>query len=257
MGVRLIVEVLDHAPAELSPLDRLLLVVIAEDANDTTREGFPGWELIARRMRWTGHKDGGKGAVRSALAKLAEHGVDVRVPLTKGKDGRAVYAASGHRTVYRIPPLRRGAIPAPLEGGQSLPPLTEKGGQSLPAKGGNPDPSRGAIPAPPSPQVPSASPQQREGQPSDEERAAVMAEIRRRKPGANEGLIRHVYRQDGPAILAEIREHAGRQHIAAWIAALASQPPCEHGQPGGAQLRPDTGDPHCALCRARRRRSAA
>ncbi|SFF11994.1 hypothetical protein SAMN05216251_108244 [Actinacidiphila alni] len=37
MGIRLIVEVLDHAPQTLSHRERLLLAVLAEDANDDTR----------------------------------------------------------------------------------------------------------------------------------------------------------------------------------------------------------------------------
>ena len=137
MGVRLIVEVLDHAPEELTAVDRLLLIVIAENANDATREGYPGWELIARRMRWASHKDGGKNAVRVALANLASRGVDVRVPITQGKDGRPVYAAHGHRTVYRLPRFRREADAAHLEGGQAVPTSNGEGGQSPYAKGGS------------------------------------------------------------------------------------------------------------------------
>lgn len=256
MGVRLIVEVLDHAPAELTSAERLVLVVLAENANDTTREGWPGMETLTRR---TGLSADG---VRKAFQRLAVRKLEVRVPLGKDKRGRPVYSAPGKRTTYRIPSFNPDGMavpPAHLSAGN--------GGTTVPASAPEwrysgpemavPQSANGGTVVPPIPQQPSGNPQQREGQPSDEERTAILAEIRRRKPGASEGLIRHVYRQDGPAILAEIREHAGRQHIAAWIAALASQPPCEHGQPGGAQLRPDTGDPHCALCRARRRRSAA
>jgi len=103
MGVGLVTEVLDYAPANLTPVDRLLLIVIAENANDGTRQGWPGWDLIARRMRWTDHKDGGKNAVSTALARLAERGVEVRVPIAKTKDGKPVYAAHGRRTTYCIP----------------------------------------------------------------------------------------------------------------------------------------------------------
>lgn len=94
-------------------------------------------------------------------------------------------------------------------------------------------------------------------QPTDDERAEVLAEIRRRKPGASEALINHVLRQEGPAILAEIRTAAEKQRLATWVANLRRLPPCEHGQPGGNQLRPDTGKPQCALCRALHRRTAA
>jgi hypothetical protein len=178
VGVKLVVEVLDHAPDAMTTVDRLLLVIIAENANDGTREGWPGWELLARRMRWNSQKDGGKNAVSTALAGMAKRGVDVRVSIAHGKDGRPVYAATGRRTVYRIPLLQRVAAvatlpakdPAPVtpEGWHSSPPL--KGGtlrhpgwQSEGVKGGNPGGRRVAPTATPSPQEPSENPQPRLG----------------------------------------------------------------------------------------------
>lgn len=260
MGIRLVVEVLDHAPADLTAVDRLVLIVLAEQANDQTRECWPGWELIARRMQWAGYRDGGKNAVSKALANLARRGVEVRVPIGATDDGKAVYAAHGRRTTYRIPPLRRVASTATHDGSEgwhSLPPKdTPEGWHSLPSKGGNPGVRRVAENATPSPQEPSENPQQ-QGAPSDDEKAAVLAEIRRRKPDASAALIGHIYRQDGPAILAELREQAGRARLADWRASLATMPPCPDGEPGGDQLRPDTNEPQCALCRARRRRTAA
>ena len=51
MGVRLMVEVLDHAPKDLQPREVLALLAIAESANDATRTGWPGKKLLARRAR--------------------------------------------------------------------------------------------------------------------------------------------------------------------------------------------------------------
>ena len=45
MGIRLIVEVLDYAPTTLTHRERLLAVVLAEDANDDTRQT---WNSVAR-----------------------------------------------------------------------------------------------------------------------------------------------------------------------------------------------------------------
>ena len=108
MSIKLIVEILDHAPGDLTPQDRLLLIALAEFANEETRECWPGWERIAQRMRWTGHQDGGKNAVSAAFARLAKRGIELRVAIGKTKKGHAVYAAHGHQTRYRIPPLQKG-----------------------------------------------------------------------------------------------------------------------------------------------------
>lgn len=54
MGVRLMVEVLDYAPANLTPRERWTLVVLAESARDTTRVCWPGIEdddVFIRRCR--------------------------------------------------------------------------------------------------------------------------------------------------------------------------------------------------------------
>lgn len=51
MGVRLIVEVLDFAPANLTPRERWALVVMAEGARDTTRVCWPGVENDERFIR--------------------------------------------------------------------------------------------------------------------------------------------------------------------------------------------------------------
>lgn len=54
MGIRLIVEVLDHCPSTLTHREKLALVVLAESARDRTRECLPGIEndeKVARRMK--------------------------------------------------------------------------------------------------------------------------------------------------------------------------------------------------------------
>lgn len=51
MGIRLIVEVLDHAPSTLSHRERLLAVALAEDANDDTRLTWGSVQSPAVRRR--------------------------------------------------------------------------------------------------------------------------------------------------------------------------------------------------------------
>lgn len=91
------VEVLDRAPAELTDSERLLLIVLAEGARDSTRLSSPGMDRIVHRM----HMD--KRSVRRVMVRLAERGYDVRVQLGTDSIGRPVYAAKGHATTYRIP----------------------------------------------------------------------------------------------------------------------------------------------------------
>jgi hypothetical protein len=192
-------EVLDHSPADLTPADRLLLLAIAEKANDVTRQGFPGWEVLTHRMGWAGNKDGGRNALSNALGRLADRGLDVRVPVATGKDGRLVYAARGHRTTYRIPLLRRPGEPErvvqdatlservggdpTLSGATSEdvpervaqdptlqrvaqdPTQSEKGWQSLGEKGGNPYVERVVQDATPTLIEPSLNPQAKPEEP--------------------------------------------------------------------------------------------
>lgn len=123
MGIKLIVEVLDHAPPELTPAERLLLVVLAEQCNDTTREWTPADGLVARR---TGLSPTG---LRGAFQRLAKRELEVRVPvgtIAAGKRAdQPVYSYPGRRTRYRIPHLTFGdattspfgdATESPLQG---------------------------------------------------------------------------------------------------------------------------------------------
>ncbi|MDT0270612.1 hypothetical protein RM844_30500 [Streptomyces sp. DSM 44915] len=94
MGIRLFVEVLDHAPATLTWRERWALGVLAETANDATRECWPGIEddpVIAHRMRLPGRSSRYE-VIKALRQKGALEGVSA------GRRGR--------RAVYRIPVLR-------------------------------------------------------------------------------------------------------------------------------------------------------
>ncbi|MYV77745.1 hypothetical protein GT352_28005 [Streptomyces sp. SID1046] len=105
MGIRLVVEVLDHAPADLTPAERLVLVVLAEYANDKTRLCWPKIESISAR---TGLKPESVSQVFRRLSRRTPS-LEVRVELKKGKDGRPVFAYEGTKTKYRIPKLAKRA----------------------------------------------------------------------------------------------------------------------------------------------------
>ena len=96
MGVNLIVEVLDHAPDDLTAGERLLLVVLAEQARDSTRIALPGQDVMARRTGMTAR------TVQRTLARLCDSGVVERVALATDKAGRPVFACRGRRAEFRI-----------------------------------------------------------------------------------------------------------------------------------------------------------
>jgi hypothetical protein len=94
VGIRLFVEVLEHAPDTLTWRERYALAVLAENANDSTRECWPGIEddpAIAHRMRLPGRSS--RYDVLSALRKKG-----ALMTVTSGHRGR--------RAVYRVPVMR-------------------------------------------------------------------------------------------------------------------------------------------------------
>ena len=97
MGYELYRHVLNHAPKELSRGERLLLLAIADDANERTRLSRPGVGLLEH---WTGMD---AQAIKRALRKLSERGWEIRVPLARRGDGSPVYAFRGRRSTYRVP----------------------------------------------------------------------------------------------------------------------------------------------------------
>lgn len=138
MGIRLFVEVLDHAPDALTWRERWALAVLAETANDETRECWPGIEddpTLAQRMRIPG-RSSRYAVIKSLREKGALEGVSA------GHRGR--------RAVYRIPVLRPGKGPQSadaidVEGSAELGPNATESVQeprTLPARKGpqNPDP---------------------------------------------------------------------------------------------------------------------
>lgn len=114
MGVKLMVEVLDHAPDDATPAERLLLVALAEKADDQTRRviwarGENPRDVLQRRL---GTSDSG---LRKVMARLAARGCDPRVPLAIDRHGRPVYAHEGAAAEYVVPVLRADLLGNPLD----------------------------------------------------------------------------------------------------------------------------------------------
>lgn len=135
MGIGLITEVLACAPDALGPSERIVLIVIAEDARDATRES---WALKPEEL---GRRAGLKpAALQKAFQRLAKAGLEVRVPLKVGKDGRPVYAYEGKKSTYRLPPLKRMELSPPSEAGTDSTLSTQEAGtdSALPDQEGGP-----------------------------------------------------------------------------------------------------------------------
>lgn len=255
MGYRLFREVLDHAPADLTMAERFVLAAIADAANDDTRKGWPTVELIAHRTGST--VDG----VHKVIQRLRRRGYDIRVALKIGADGRKVYSWRGRSTTYQVPRFPERDVPTREKGRTDRPPFdgerVDKETVLSDGKGWTTSPERVDRLSTPSPQHLLKEQEQPRARTlngaTPGEHAAVLAEIRRRKPGATEALTRHCLREDGPKILAEIRANGQRAEAVAAIAELRTRPPCEHGEPGGNQPHPTSGQPLCALCRAQRK----
>lgn len=97
MGYELYRHVLSHAPGELDAAARLVLAVIADDANEKTRRSYLGMDLLSHRTGLL------PDSIGKALRRLAKAGIEIRVPVGANKNGKPVFAMRGHRTVYLIP----------------------------------------------------------------------------------------------------------------------------------------------------------
>lgn len=105
MSIRLVVEVLDNRPPNLSAQETLLLVALAERANERTRECWPGMDELRHRLGVkTDH------ALNNLFRSLRDKGLEVRKQVTDGagrpvvdKSGRPLFAMRGHQTTYQVP----------------------------------------------------------------------------------------------------------------------------------------------------------
>lgn len=136
-------EVLTCVPEELGTSERMVLMVIAENARDATRES---WALTRDDLcRRSGLKPD---ALRKAFQRLAAAGLEVRVPLKFGKQGQPVYAHEGRQSTYRVPHFKR----------REQIPTTEAGTDSHHSgEAGTDSHYSGADPHPPSSEAESAS----------------------------------------------------------------------------------------------------
>lgn len=234
MGVRLMVEVLDHYHGP--DAKKLWLLAFAEAANDGTRVGWPGRPLLAHRT--------GRSPVRASniATELVTDGVIKRV----GGGGR-------HRGEARFCLLPLAVDGAPQGSAWANPEKTD--GQSQGSAWANPKPevkgsesgcqgsAESPLPAktsdnPQNPHTPLTPAASRQGQPCPRHAKTLG------RPHAN-------CKACGTSPRA--RQSAAKAETAQFVERARRQPPCQHGQPGGDQIHPASGQPLCPLCRTRGR----
>jgi len=120
MGFVLYREIRDRAPSDWTPAERVVALMIADDANDDTRRS---WMPLAGKWRRGEWVDGltertglGADGVSKALQRLAGRGYEFRVPITTGKDGRPVFAVRGHSLDFRVPLIAPRPVPQRPDG---------------------------------------------------------------------------------------------------------------------------------------------
>ncbi|WP_431881685.1 hypothetical protein [Micromonospora chalcea] len=98
MGYKLRREVRDALPPGLlTAAERGLVLEIADECNDATREGWPGVELLVRRA------DLSPRTIQEALNRIGKKWIELRVALGTDKHGRPFYSHAGKRTTFRFP----------------------------------------------------------------------------------------------------------------------------------------------------------
>lgn len=105
MGWRLAEEVLDRLPPKVNSGARLYLCVLAQLANDDTREVIPRANLAAIIGRRTGLSANGQ---RSAVRHLVAAGLDPRIAMGADRNGDPLFAVPGRSLNFRIPNLPQG-----------------------------------------------------------------------------------------------------------------------------------------------------
>lgn len=143
MGYKLYREIRDRAPADWTSGERLVALMIADDANDESRLS---WIKVPALTARTGLSERG---IRMALQKLGQRGYEFRIPYKEGSDGRMVFAARGHSLDYYVPELpgrRNHSAAFDPEGGTTLPPSDERKAAVFGKKGGTTVPPLSSAP---------------------------------------------------------------------------------------------------------------
>jgi hypothetical protein len=233
MGVRLMVEVLDHAPSDLPPREVLALIAIAESANDATRTGWPGRAKIARRARIS------ERACKALTDRLQEKGLLEKVRRGNGRS---------NATVWRLPCYA-------TKGEAETSPFSDDGKGEVTARKGEVSSSKGEAQTSPlsseSPQEPSSlsGPERTiadaTGATEDETREIIFLIKRDNNPRNPAAYVRALAKNgDLPELLERVRAEARQR------AARRNPPPPPPVEPEPATVTPEERDAAVAAARA-------
>lgn len=239
------------------------------------RDADPPFTTARLAVLWAlGLRMGPNGSGFASVQTLAaDAGVSPETAKRAIRDGRQrgylLQTRRGHRISDTVVVASEWQLTMPTQGvtgdtltqtqGVTGDPLERTQGVREPTQGVTGDPPRGPTPRGHQLAARAAAIIANKTGATDAEAAAVVALIEReRQPRSITGLVTRLA-EDGDLAewLARVRADGQRADLAAWIASLATQPECPHGVPGGNQLRPDTGQPQCPLCRSQRDRQTA
>ena len=236
MGYVLRRELREALGPQITGLQRLVALEVADDANDQTRMSYATLEDL---VRWTGAKDGK--VVRTVLKRLAEAGWEFRVPIGKGSDGRTLYAVPGKALTFRVPESSQGVTP--------VTPSVKEGVTGVASE------TTGVTPLSSAPQTFSPL----SGSARIVRSAAVMAEREREKsPLVSKILKDHPgsTTDEAAAVLASMRRDPKIHSVSAVVSSAAGKEDVSDrlrklraGSQGVTPVTPSAALPECAACR--------
>jgi hypothetical protein len=257
---------------DLTPTERYILAVIAEQANAKTRQAYQ--VTGDGKSRWVLHERVGlsETGLRTALQRLAGRGLEVRMPLGTDGRGRPFYAVHGRQTTYQLPvfPNSKGdAQPSPnADVSPSTGDVSPSANGDAQASEGDVSPSIADAQPSPFPSNPLSNYQQQHARANEPQR--LITDATDAKPAEAQAVIARIQNEIQPRSLPRFVAHLARDgDLQRWVddvRAAATKAelkaindarrragPCQHGENGGDQLHPVSGEPWCARCRQRHR----
>ncbi|MEV4059701.1 hypothetical protein [Nonomuraea dietziae] len=126
----------------LTTAERAALLVIAERAHEQTREMWRHRSDTISLYDRIAIAIGTPAGMKKVFRRLAERGLEIRVPIGQGRDGRPVFAANGRPMRFRLPALSETSFLPDLDiRGDERPPFT-------PVDNSTPGESKGGPAAP-------------------------------------------------------------------------------------------------------------
>lgn len=138
VGYKLYRQIRDYAPADWTSGELVVALMIADSANEQTRQAYITADDLNRLCRMSGR------GVRKNLEKLAGKGFEFRVSQGKDGAGNIVYAVAGNGVEYQVPDIFAhlqkasavafGLVDNLADGTSATGLSTDRGGTTVPAR---------------------------------------------------------------------------------------------------------------------------